>query len=1022
MGFKKQVNYTGILVFLITMIVYFFSVERTGSLWDCGEFVLGAYKLEVVHPPGAPLFILIGSIFANVADFLSDDPADVAFAVNLMSGFFSALMAMLVAWTTIILGKLSLVGRAGELTETQKYSVLGGGFVAGLVSAFSISIWFSAVEGEVYAMSTFFTALTVWATFKWYNLPDSKDADRWLLFAVFSISLSTGVHLLSLLAFPIITLLYYYKKFSNHSLVGILVSLAIGVGLIGFLMKGIIAGIPTIWTWFELITVNSFGLPIHSGLVPTLLLIAAFIAFGLWYAKKKNNHIIEILSLSVMLMVIGFSTIGTVVIRANADTPVNMNVPSDAFSLLPYINREQYGERPLLKGPHFEGRPVDYTTEPRYGRVGDKYEIVSEKLTPVYRDKDQIFFPRIGHNDGAHTPLYRMWGAKPNRAPSMGFNLSFFFRYQLSWMYMRYFAWNFIGKQNNEQGYYSWDETKGNWMSGVKFIDDARLFNSDYLPDTLKNNKSRNFYYFLPFIFGIIGFFFHLRRSKKDFFALLMFFLITGVGLIVYSNQPPNEPRERDYVLVGSFITFAMWVGLAVPAIPYFLKEKVKVSKNVLAGVSFVVVLLAPLLMGFQNYDDMSRMGHYASRDYAANFLNSCKKDAIIFTYGDNDTYPLWYAQEVEGIRTDVRVVNLSLLAVDWYINKLRKKVNDSPAIKLSISADSIRGNNRNQMMFYNPNQSKMLQPWPLKNVLKFMAGNHPIRSTRTTFPSYIPTRKMYIPINRDKAINNGWITEADSSKFVSKIEINFDKRNSKGDFTQNSLTKDEIAMLDILANNINDRPIYYSVTVRNEKLLGLNNNTQLEGLGLRVIPVNTGNKSNSLYYSGRVDADMIYENIMTKWKWGNFDKEETFIDESYGPEISAMRMVFSRGAKELLKRGDKERAGKLAKKYFEVFPHYNFPYDYSVLDFIDILISVGEVDEAKKHLDILVNEVDQYMQFFSTIDEDAYSSYKANRETDKVEAALGGILRLLGKIKDDEYKNNVQNTLMKHVQEQRLN
>ncbi len=1010
MNFKKLTNYTGILVFLITAIVYFFSVERTGSLWDCGEFVLGAYKMEVVHPPGASLFLMIGGLFANFAKLISDNPSNIAFAVNLMSGLFSALAAMFIAWSTIILGKLTLVGKDGELDKAQMYSVAAGGLVAGLATAFAVSIWFSAVEGEVYSMSTFFTAMTIWATFKWYNLPNTVEADRWLIFAIFSIALSTGVHLLSVLVFPMIALLYYYKKYNNHNIKGILISLAIGVAMIGFQLKIIIAGIPKLWTWWELFTVNDLGLPFHSGLVPTILTIGGLIYLGIWYSKKSGNYILHLITLSAMLMVIGFSTIGVVVIRANADTPVNMNVPSDAFRLLPYLNREQYGERPLLKGPHFNAKPTNYTTEPRYGRVGDHYEQVDEKMTPVYENKDLMWFPRIGHNDGQHTKLYKAWGIKK---PTMLSNLSFFFRYQLKWMYWRYFAWNFIGKQNKQQGYYSWDVSKGNWVSGIKPLDDAMYYNTDFLPDSMKREKAHNGYFFLPFIFGLLGIFFQYKRRKKDFFALMILFLITGVGIILYANQPPNEPRERDYVLAGSILTFAIWIGLAVPALYTTLLSYIKNNKTLVAGIASLLVLTAPVLMGVQNYDDMSRKDHYATRDYASNFLNSCDKDAIIFTYGDNDTYPLWYAQEVEGIRPDVRVVNLSLIAVDWYINKLRKKLNDSPAIKLSMNPDSIRGNKRNQMIFYNQDQSKLKQAWPLKNVLRFMSEGHPLRGSRTSFPSFIPTKRMYIPIDFKKAVSSGWISESDSSKFVNKIPFNFDKKTY--------LTKDEIAILDILANNLQDRPIYFSVTVRNEKLLGLNDYTELEGLGLRIVPIKSkSSKGMGIYGSGKVDADKIYENVMTKWKWGNFDKVETFVDESYGPEISAMKMVMSRAAKELVKRGDKEKAVALSKKYFEAFPDFNFAYDYSVLPFIEVLVSAGEIEEAEKHLDILTNNVDQYMQFFYSLDQDDLQSFDI--EIQKAQMAIGGIMRLLPALGDDDYKKKIESKLKPYMEDNKLN
>jgi hypothetical protein len=501
------------------------------------------------------------------------------------------------------------------------------------------------------------------------------------LFSVFIAGLSVGVHLLSILSFPVLALLYYYKKYKKHNISGILVSLLVGAGLIIFTLKVVIAGIPWLWTKFELPMVNTLGLPFHSGLFPVMLIVGGVIFFGLRYASRKGNYMLHLLTLSAMLVTIAFSLIGVVVIRANADTPVNMNVPSDAFRLLPYLNREQYGERDLFYGPHFDAQYVSFEKEDRYGRVGDKYEIVDEKITPVYNKSDKMLFPRIGASEMGRPDMYRAWLNKRSGKPTMGDNINFFIRYQVNWMYIRYFMWNFVGRQNGDQGYFSSDISSGNWESGVKFIDDARLHKSDRMPDKMKNDPSKNHYYFLPLIFGLIGLFYHAKKRKKDFFALFTLFLITGLGIILYSNQPPNEPRERDYVLVGSFFTFAIWIGLAVPAIVELLREKFSVKQPVIAALTAMVVLSAPAIMGFENFDDHSRMHHYGARDYASNFLNSCAPNAIIFTYGDNDTYPLWYAQEVEGIRRDIRVVNLSLIAVDWYIDKLRSKINESPAI-----------------------------------------------------------------------------------------------------------------------------------------------------------------------------------------------------------------------------------------------------------------------------------------------------------------------------------------------------
>jgi len=1002
---KKLNNYASWLVFIVALLVYYFSVERTGSLWDCGEFILGAYKMQVVHPPGAPLFVLIGSIFAHLGDLLSDDPADIAFAVNLMSGVFSALAAMMTAKVTMILSRLMMVGRENKADITQNMVISGAGIVGGLATAFATSIWFSAVEGEVYAMSTFFTTLTVWAAIKFYALPDSKDADRWLIFSLFSVGLSIGVHLLSALAFPVITLLYYYKKYKKHTYWGIFTSLLIGVVMMGFTLKIVIAGIPWLWTKFELFMVNSLGAPFHTGLIPTLLVVFGIGFLGIWYAEKKKSYLLHLITLGAIVITTGFSTIGVVVIRANADTPVNMNVPNDAFRLLPYINREQYGERPFIYGPYFDSKPVSYDKEDRYGRVGDKYEIVDEKITPVYDKSDNMLFPRLGSADNGRPALYRAWLNKRSGKPNMLDNLRFMFQYQIGWMYWRYFMWNFTGRQNGEQGYYDSDVSSGNWESGIKFIDEWRLHNMDEMPDSMRTEESKNHYYFLPFLFGLLGMFYQAKKKKKDFFAVFTLFMITGVGIIIYSNQPPNEPRERDYVLVGSIFTFAIWIGMAVPALFEILKEKLSANKNIIGAVSFALVLIAPLLMGFQNFDDHSRMKHYGSRDYASNFLNSCEPNSIIFTYGDNDTYPLWYAQEVEGIRTDIRVVNLSLIAVDWYINKLRSRVNDSAPINLTLTEEAIRGDSRNHLLFYNQPIERLQQSLELSTVLKFMGEEHELKAGTSAFESFIPTQKMHISIDKNRALASGWVAEADSLNIVDRIEISFSK---------NYLTKDEMAILDVIGSNIYDRPIYFAVTSSNEKLMGLNDFMQLEGLGLRIMPIKTNsNKSLQIYGSGRTDAFKIFENVMEKWRWGNFDKEETFINTSYSAEVNAMKMAMSRAAQDLVRAGDMEKGIALSKKYFEAFPHFNFPYDYSVLPFVEVLVQGGEYEEAKKQMDILAEASVQNMEFFFSLDDEDLDSFERSIQVTQV--SINGLLRIVGKVKDDAFKERVEAMLKQY-------
>ena len=971
---KKAKTVASWTAFIVVMIVYYFSVERVGSLWDVGEFILGAYKLEVVHPPGAPLFMLIGRMFAWVGDLVSSNPATIAFMVNMLSAICTALGAFLIARITIMLGQFAFVGRSEETTATQNVALTFAGIVAGLSMAFCSSIWFSAVEGEVYAMSTFFTILTLWTTMKWYSLPDSPRTDKWLVLCAYMAGLSIGVHLLSLLTFPALGALYYFKKFKKHNPFGLILSFIAGASIIVFIQKFVIVGIPTLWKSLEKPLVNEMGMPFHSGLVLALLLIGLFIAFLLRLAHKKRWYHFQLLVVAGLMVAIGFSTIGVIVIRANADTPVNMNVPSDAMRVLPYLNREQYGERALLYGPHFKASPVELDQEDRYGRVGDKYVKVDQKLDYVYNDRDKMFLPRIGHTEGSRPELHKQWhrqimGKEVGSRPGFGYNMKYMFKYQMGWMYWRYFFWNFVGRQNAQQGFTPWDVSSGHWISGFGFLDEARLHNMDAATDSMKRHKGTNKYYFLPLLLGLLGLFFHLRKRPKEFTAIMILFLITGLGLIMYSNQPPNEPRERDYVLVGSFFTYCIWIGLGVLGLFSFFKDKVKLgamSPLVAGGLG----LLIPAIMAFQNFDDHSRLGHYGSRDYASNFLNSVDENAIIFTYGDNDTYPLWYAQEVENIRRDVRVVNLSLIAVDWYIEKLRRKVNDSAPLKLSIPTEAYRGNKRNQVFFYNPESGTddprlmdLSTPRDLRQELAFIGSQKQDQVI-------LRSRNLYIPIDRNRMIGNGLMSIRDTS-MTNKIDIRIPE-------SARYILKDQLAVMDLVASNIHDRAIYFAVTCKNDKLLAMNDYMQMEGLGLRLIPVRSRSvRELSIYGSGRVAEEKVYDNVMNKWKWGNFDTHETFIDESYAAELQAMKIVMMRTCQELAIKGKMKKAAEMSKKFFDAFPHYNFPYDDSVMPFIEVLNEAGENEEARKHMEILAEELYQRMVFYDSLDASDRESFR---------------------------------------------
>ena len=1011
-SYKKLNNLVGWFVFLVTATVYYFSVERTGSLWDCGEFVAGCFKLQVVHPPGAPLFLMVGKLATVVGQMFSSDPSVIAFSVNLMSGICGALTATFICWSTIILAKIALVGRDAEPDSSQYIALAGSGIVAGLTTAFATSIWFSAVEGEVYAMSTMFTALTLWAMLKWYNQPDTPEADRWMLAAVYAAGLSTGVHLLSLLTFPALALFYYFKKTEKPTFGGMAIAGVIGVVFIWVVQTFIITGIPKLWGNLEIFCVNVLGLPF---MFPSLILTLGIVGGLTWWllrlAHQRQNSTIQNVILGLALTTIGFSTIGMAVIRANANPPINMNAPSDPLRLIPYLNREQYGERPLLFGPQFNARPVDQESEDRYGIVGNKYEVVDKKTDYVFNDADKMFFPRMGHYESDRTSYYKLWmdipqnQQIPSDRPTVGDNWNFFFRYQVGWMYWRYFMWNFAGRQNAEQGFTPTDVSKGNWASGIPFVDNWRLFNYKDAPDTIKYDPSYNKYYLLPLLFGLFGLVWHYGRRRYDMMGLMALFIITGIGIIVYTNEPPNEPRERDYVIVGSIFTFAIWVGMGVAAF-FDLFRDLKVSEKIAAPLATALVVIAPIIMGVQNFDDHSRAKQSGARDYAINFLESCDKNAIIFTYGDNDTYPLWYAQEVEKIRLDVRVINLSLIAVDWYIDQQRRKINESPAVKMSLSPAAYRGLKRNQL----PIQDGANE-MSISDLMKFLNEDHPRPAGNgVTFESYAPTRKIFIPVDKQKAIQAGLANPQDS--VVDKISFTL---------PGNYIIKDDLAVLDIIANNAMERPVYFAVTCRPEKMQGLDDYMQLEGLAVKIVPVKSpSEKAFGLIGSGRVDDEKVFERVTQKFRWGNFDKEKVFVNRSYQPSIQTTQFAILRTALDMVKKGKKEKAAQLLDKGFEAFPNFNFPYNAQTMYFLDAYVQAGAYDKAKKYVQILADNLLQNLKFYNSLSEaDRSGTFQSDFMQDL--QTKEQLVRLVETAGDKAYKDELDKKFAPYKLEQML-
>ncbi|MBK6389281.1 MAG: DUF2723 domain-containing protein [Saprospiraceae bacterium] len=1000
-SFKKQSNLAGWVVFAVAFAVYFVCAERSGSLWDCGEFILGAAKLQVVHPPGAPLFILVGRLFAWVGSLVSSNPSAPAFAVNLMSAMCTAFAATFFCWSAIILAKLAWLGRDKDADTEQGWVLAAVGVVTGLTGAFCTSVWFSAVEGEVYAMSTFFTGLTIWTALKWYYLPTSSQNEKWLVLCLFVAALSIGVHLLSLLAFPFLGLLYYYKRFQNHNLRGAALSILGSLVALALYQKLVIVGLPQLWSTFDYMMVNGLGMPFHSGIFPFLLLIGAGLYYGIHYANKHSNAIVQNVMVTTLLIILGFSTVAVVVIRANADTPINMNSPTDAMRLIPYLNREQYGDRPLLKGPAYYSSPIRYESDDRYGRVGDRYEVVDKKYTPIYKSSDEKFFPRMGHTDRA--TLYQYWMDGKTR-PTQADNMSFFVRYQVMWMYWRYFMWNFVGRENFDQGYFPWNLKSGHWLSGIKPIDEARLYNMEEEPVRMKTDPGRNKYYFIPLLFGIMGLLWHYKNNKRDFLALLMLFIITGIGIIIYSNEPPNEPRERDYVLVGSFLTFSIWVGMGVIYLYQFLAAKMKGSRMIPVAISAGLGLVAPLLMVTSGIDDHSRQHLSGSRDYANNFLESCAPNAILFTYGDNDTYPLWYAQEMEGIRTDVRVINLSLIAVDWYINQVRRKINKSDPVKLSISEENYRGDSRMQLVINAPEGTTR----SAYDVLKFANEKHPLPlQGGQTMETYIPARKVIIPIDRAKALAVGMITPADTN-VANQIEISL---------SGNYIMKDDLAVLDIIASNIYERPIYFATTANPDKLIGLNNYSQLEGMATRIVPIlSTPDGRFGSYGAGRVAGDIIYDNVIKKFQWGGFDKYKMFnFANSFNPSFSAMRIAFMRGIDNLIKSGQMKKAEDLNDQYFKAFPQKNFEYDSQRLVFIEFYYQMSQLAKCKEESLKLAAEAAEYLNFYNSLSpEDLEAGFK--EDYNQYMSIPPRLLTLANQMQDPAFEKQIADLVGKYT------
>ena len=932
--YRKINNITGWVVFLIAAFTYLSTIEPTTSFWDCGEFIASAYKQEVGHPPGAPLFM----IAAKVASLLSfGDVTQVAKWINSLSALASAFTILFLFWTITYFADKIVQKSHEKYSLNNLIAVMGSGAVGALAYTFSDTFWFSAVEGEVYALSSLFTAIVFWSILKWERVADEPYANRWLIFIAYMMGLSIGVHLLNLLAIPAIVFVYYFRKYEPNKR-GIIMASIIAIVVLGLIMYGVIPGLVKLAAGFELVFVNGFGLPFNTGVVVYVMLLSGGIVYGLIYTSKKKKVLWNTVLLMLTVIVIGYSSFTMIVVRSIAEPPMNENQPDNVFSLLAYLNREQYGDRPLIYGQYFNADVIEQETQYTYLPVGDKYKKIP-KVNPKYiYDPDySTILPRMYSHQQNHISGYKNWANIKNteKKPSFGQNLVFLFKYQVGFMYLRYFMWNFSGRQNDIQGH--GDYLKGNWISGIPFIDNIRLGNQDDLPEYLKNNKARNKYYMLPLLLGLLGMFFLYQKRPKQFSIVFLLFFFTGLAIVLYLNQTPFQPRERDYAYAGSFYAFAIWIGLGVFAITDWLQKYIKGSASAIIATVLSLVLV-PSIMAKENWNDHDRSGRYTARDFASNYLNSCAPNAIIFTYGDNDTFPLWYAQEVEGIRTDVRVVNLSLLGTDWYIYQMTKRAYESDPVPFSMSRDKYRQGERD----YLPVLERVKKYTPLSEVIKFISMDDKrakVQLQDGSWMNYVPAKLLQIPVDKKKVLANGTVSVKDTANLLDTINFKLNKKY---------ISKSDMMVLDLLANFNWDRPIYFAASIGTDNFMGLQDYFRLEGFAYRLVPYKTKSEDGEI---GAVNTDILYDNVMHKFKWGRMNHEDVLIDHYNQRVISIMRFrsVFARLAEALLKENKKEKAVEVLDKIVELTPNKQLPYDYTMLPIVELYYKAGETDKANK-------------------------------------------------------------------------
>jgi hypothetical protein len=930
-NFQKINNLFGWIVFVIALATYWITMEPTASFWDCGEFIAVSYKLEVPHPPGAPLFLLIGRLFS----FLSlGDRSQVAYWINFTSVLAGSFTALFLFWSITLFGRKLLNMRAPEqFTPDKTWVLMGAGLVGALAYTFSDSAWFSNVEAEVYAMSSFFTAFVVWTMLKWEVMEEDASANRWLIFIFYMIGLSIGVHLLNLVTIPALALIYYFKK-HQFSVRGFVITLVMGLAIIFTINNLIIPGLPALAGNFEVFAVNAIGLPFGSGIVFFGLLVMSSLFFGIRHTQQKRKPLLNIFLLATAFILIGYSSYAMIVIRSNFNTPINENDPSDVLSFVRYLRREQYGTWPLLYGPYFTATVEAYEEgAPVYRKGKDKYEIFDRKMSVKYAPEDQTIFPRIWSTDESHQKVYReILNLRPGQKPTFSDNVRFMFTHQLGWMYVRYFFFNFAGRESDEQD--------ADWIGPNQWF--------KKLPASLAENRGRNNFFMIPFILGLVGMYFQSVKNTRDFLIVAFLFVLTGIALVIYLNSTPLQPRERDYIYAGSYYAYCFWIGFAVIALTEWFRKIFKDLK-ISAVTATMICLSAPILMAKDGWDDHNRAKRFFSVDTAINDLQSCAPDSILFTGGDNDTFPLWYVQEVEGVRTDVRTIVISYFNAGWYVRQCMRQTYESKPFPFTLTSYNYReGGPNNYLPFYDAHIKSM----DLKEYLDLLKKDYKGLRVYTSY-NVVPTKDIVLKVDTNKVRALGIVPETMSDLIVSEMHFKL-----KG----NDLEMKDLAMLDVLATADWERPVYVDNTSLMQFKIDLTPYVVREGNTYRILPVLNPDPQNDL-----VNTAVASKNMLTKFQFRGLSDSTIYNSDDYRKAVQNHRINFNSVATALIQEGNIAQAKKILLYSLDKMPDRGVRYDITSLQTIQLLLAVGEKEKAEAITDVLTGRtaelVDYYLQ-----------------------------------------------------------